>query len=172
MHAWIRRLIAILEIGGGFMGFVLMLLSRQWNINKPVYDWILFIFFIFVFLFGIVSGLALLEKPQLGSALSAAYQALQIPVISSPLLTYELFSGLQLGFGWSKGRYVFLYGFGARSILVFWKRTAPWLIGVNTLALFFFIYLLIQFLPNIKSTSASGETINHANNVQPIEKSI
>lgn len=160
MDRWIKRLIAVLEIGGGFMGITIMLLSHRWNMNVPVHVWILFVWFTFLFLFGIVSGLALLEKPQLGSALSAVYQAFQIPIVSSPLVTYELLSGLQLGFGWLYGRPAVVFEFGARSTLVFWKHTDQWLIGINMLALFFLVYLLFQLRPKVKATEPSSTNIN------------
>jgi len=97
MNKWVKYLLIVLEVGGGFAGIATMFISQQWNMSMPIYAWIGFIFVGFMFLFGIVAGLALIDSPQLGAALSAVYQALQIPVISSPLLTYEFLSGLRIG---------------------------------------------------------------------------
>ena len=113
MNKWIKYFLIVLEVGGGFAGISIMFIFQQWNTGTSHYFWWAFsIYVVFLFLFGIVAGLALVEKPQLGAALSAVYQALQILVISSPLLTYEFFSGLQLGVGWAKGRLAFFVEYG------------------------------------------------------------
>lgn len=154
MNRWIRCFLIVLEVGGGFMGISLTLLMPEWD-SVPPEALILAVCFSFVQIFGIFSGLALVEKPQLGIALSAIYQAIQIPVISSPLVSYSFVSGLQLGAGWLEGRPVLLSEFGARGTFFLFRRTDPWLIGVNILALALFIYLLFQLLP--KSEVAASE---------------
>ena len=125
-----------------------------------IYAWIGSIFVGFMFLFGIVAGLALIDSPQLGTALSAVYQAIQIPFMSSPLLTYEFLSGLRIGVGWFKGRPAFLFGFGARCTFFLFRRLDSWLIGVNALALALFVYLLLQLLPKTKATEPSSTNTN------------
>jgi hypothetical protein len=144
MRKCIIYFLIVIEVGGGFMGIWSLLILTQWNTSRPAYVWIFPICVGFLFLFGIVAGLAFVERPQLGAALSAVYQALQIPVVSSPLLTYKLLSGVQLGVGWQEGRVVVLFEFGARSTFVLLRHTDPWGIGVNVLALVLFVYLLLQ----------------------------
>lgn len=149
-------MLIVLEVGGGFAGISMIFILQQWNTSMPIYAWIGFIFVGFMFLFGIVAGLALVEKPQLGAVLSAVYQAIQIPVMSSPLLTYEFLSGLRIGIGWFKGSPAFLFGFGARCTFFLSRRSDSWLIGVNALALFLFVYLLLQLIPKVKADEPSS----------------
>jgi hypothetical protein len=161
MNKWIKYLLIVLEVGGGFAGISMMFIFQQWRASTSHYFWWVFsIYVCFLFLFGIVAGLALVERPQVGAALSAVYQSLQIPVISSPLLTYEFLSGFQLGVGWTKGSPAFFVEYGARLALQLSMRTAPWFIGINMLALAFFIYLLLQLRPKAKATEPSSISIN------------
>ena len=147
------------------MGISLTLLMPEWD-SVPPEALILAVCFSFVQLFGIFSGLALVEKPQLGIALSAVYQAIQIPVLSSPVLSYTYVSGLQLGAGWLEGRPAVLYEFGTRSTLFLFRRTDPWLIGVNILALALFIYLLFQLLPKSEVAASQKQPPTSSNTGQ------
>lgn len=160
MRKCIIYFLIVLEVGGGFMGIWSLFVGSQMNPDIPAY----FCFFPLcigaLFLFGIVAGLAFMEKPQLGTALSAIYQALQIPVMSSPLLTYTLISGLQIGVGWLEGRPVVLSEFGARSTFFILRHTDPWGIGINVLALFLFVYLLFQLRSKVKATKPNSTSIN------------
>lgn len=96
MNRWIRRLLLVAEIGGGFLGLALVLHTLM---AKPVNTVTAVVSAIFsgLFLFGIIAGLALVERPALGLRLSAVYQALQVPVFASPLVTYLFMSGLMVG---------------------------------------------------------------------------
>ena len=149
----------VLEVGGGFAGISVLIVSLM-NTGIEASNWIFPIISGAMFLFGIVAGLALLERPQLGAAMSAVYQALQIPVVSSPLITYTLLSGLRLGVGWFKGRPAFLFEFGARCTFFLFRRSDPWIIGVNVLALVLFVYLLSQLQPKSKTTEPSSKNTN------------
>lgn len=126
----------------------------------PAYGWIFPILSGAMFLFGIVAGLAFMERLQLGIAMSAVYQAFQIPILSSPLLTYKFYSGLQIGVGWLEGRPVFWSEFGARSTLFILRYNDPWIIGVNVLALALFVYLLLQLRPKAKTNEPSSTSTN------------
>jgi hypothetical protein len=165
MNKWMKYFIIVLEVGGGFTGISVMFIFQQWKtITSQYLGWIFSICVIFLFLFGIVAGLALIEKPQLGTVLSAVYQVLQIPVISSPLLAYEFFSGLQLGVGCAKGGLALFVEYGARFALQFSIGAAPWSIGVNVLALALFVFLLLHLQLDTNVAVPSGETTNTAIN--------
>jgi len=160
MNKWVKYLLIVLEVGGGFSGILLILILQQWNPSIPEHAGFFYIFCIsLLFLFGIVAGLALVERPELGSALSVFYQALQIPVVSSRLLTYEFLSGLQVGVGWQEGKPAVFFEFGSRLALGFMMRTAPYpgMIGVNMLALVLFVYLLLKLRPKAKCIATCGE---------------
>ena len=154
-------MLIVLEVGGGFMGFSVLIVSLM-NTGIPASSWIFPILILTgaMFLFGIVAGLALLERPRFGVTMSAVYQAFQIPILSSPLLTYTLVSGLQIGVGWFKVRLALFFEFGARCTFFLFRRSDPWIIGVNMLALALFVYLLLQLLPKQKTTGPSSTSTN------------
>jgi len=145
----------VLEIGGGFAGISILAASQQWSSGVPTQVWVLSGLFGLLFFFGIVAGLALAESRRLGTALSAVYQGLQIPVVSSPALTYSFFSGIELRVGWWRNRPVCLTGLGARCTF-FLTHSYPWGIGVNVLALGLFVYLLVQLAKSPKAGNGSG----------------
>jgi len=144
MNKWVRRVLIVLEIGGGFTGFSVMLTSLTGDVNLPAYAVTGLGLFACVFLFGIVSGLTLVDNSDIGVVLSAVYQLVQIPIVSSSWVAYRLFSGVQIAILWSAGRAAFTFDCGARSFLA-WMHGEPLQIGINVLALGLFLYLLREF---------------------------
>ncbi len=142
MNRWVRRILIVLEVGGGFMGFSMMLVSLKGGVSMPAHAVIGFGVFACAFLFGIFSGLTLVDKPKMGVLLSAVYQMIQIPIVSSSWITYNLYSGAQIGIHWSEGKLAVTFHCGARSFFA-WEHGEPVQIGVNVLALGLFIYLLM-----------------------------
>ncbi len=142
MNRWVRRILIVLEIGGGFTGFSVVLLSLKQNLGMPTHIVTSLGVFACAFLFGVFSGLTLVDKPKMGVLLSAVYQMIQIPIVSSPWVAYKLFSGVQIGIHWSEGKLGVTFDCGARSFFA-WEHGEPVQIGVNVLALGLFIYLLM-----------------------------
>jgi hypothetical protein len=92
MNAWFRRLLLILTIGGGFVGIVSTITFFP-EANKVI-AYIMLGAFIVLYGYGIFVGLKLSESPApLGHL--RVYFALQIPLISSPVVAYRFCSGLQ-----------------------------------------------------------------------------
>lgn len=141
MNRWIRRILIVLEVGGGFAGLVMILESLQRGANMPAHAVIGFAVFACVFLFGVVSGLALVDRPGIGIVLSAVYQAVQIPIVSSSWVAYRLHSGAQIGILWSGRKAALLFNCGSRFNLA-WMPGDALHVGVNVLALGLLIYLL------------------------------
>ena len=146
MRKCIFYFLIVLEVGGGFLGTLTVIAKTPWSKSMPAHIWIFAIHACFMFLLGIIAGLAFVEKPRLGIALSAVYQALQIPVMLSPLLSYKFIVGLLLGIGLSNGKPVVLAESGASITVMLFKSANECLIGVNILALFLFLYLLFIFI--------------------------
>lgn len=140
MNKWVKNLLLLFEIGGGLFSLGLIahvLLSVEQAASSVLIN----LAFALVFIFGIAAGVTLITKPRLGLLLSIIFQAIQIPIITTSAVAYSMFSGAtfhayfgQRGFG----TYLF---FGGR--YYFWLNSGePWLVGVNFIALFFFICLL------------------------------
>jgi hypothetical protein len=141
MNKWVRRILVMLEVGGGFMGLSLMLVSLKSATDMPAGAMIGFSLFTCLFLLGIISGLALADKSRIGIVLSAIYQTAQIPIVSSSSVSYKFFSGAQIGLQWWEAGPRITYDWGARSYLG-WMHGDPLQIGINVLALSLLAYLL------------------------------
>ena len=149
----------VLEVGGGFAGLTMLLMEHPWRANIPLNMRIFSALFGILYIFGIVAGLTLVEWSRLGIRLSLIYQALQIPVISSPLITYELFSGLQIGLGCREDKFFILCQVGSRIVLYVMRKNL-WGIGINVLALALFVYLLLQIRPKTKDVELHSTSTN------------
>ncbi|UCC21790.1 MAG: hypothetical protein JSW23_08225 [Planctomycetota bacterium] len=152
MNKWFTRLIIILQIGGGFAGVVSIAPNFVSTDSTPL-SFVLNTIFTGLFLFGIVAGLSLIEKPKLGLLLSQVYQAVQIPAIASSVLVYTLSSGLtaclliqqggDIGCNLNLGvQYRFMLFSGV-----------PWGFGINIPPLIFFIILHKAQLQKTQSQS-------------------
>jgi len=133
MNAWFRRLLLILTIGGGFVGVAVTI---QFFLHaNTVIAYILALAFLGLYGYGIFVGFKLSE----GSAPLRhlrLYFALQVPLISSPFITYRFCSGLQatvaiiqpgLRWGWD-------WRLGSEWQFVI-HSSAPWGVGINLVAL-------------------------------------
>ena len=140
MNKSLKIILLIMQIGGGLLGIGLigrtLLTKRLTQTTVTIH-----IAFILVFLFGIIAGIALVKKAKLGLWLSAIFQAIQIPILIGPSVTYVLFSGACFNLYWQVTGFGFNLLFGSRyyfSIL----SGESWMAGINVLALALFILLV------------------------------
>ena len=141
MNKYIVYLLLILEVGGGFTGFSVILFSQPWNknINPFMYTGASLLF-----IFGIFAGLALIKESRCGIVSSAIYQALQVPFISSNVISYNILSGFKLIVGVLRGMPYVTFDIGARFTLAFGGETDSWAFGINLISLILFVYLILQ----------------------------
>jgi hypothetical protein len=142
MNKWMKRLLVVFQIGGSFAGLVINL---QYLVARdvPVSSAILGLIFTAIFVFGIIAGVALIENERAGIVLSRIFQGMQIPFLSSGIIVYKFSCGLgfyliRLEMGMGHDHW---FGFGCHYALHLF-RESPWAIGVNVVALVFFIYLV------------------------------
>lgn len=162
MSKWIRRILLVLQIGGGFTGIAVLVLSGNFCSQAPVSTRMVATVLSLLFSLGIIGGLALAEEKRAGVRLSAIYQLLQVPIVSSPLLTWRLMSGLELSVIWWKHEAVFNGRLGAHAVFTF-RRPDPWGIGVNLLPLAIFVYLLWT-LRKREETGCNSVHLEHSAN--------
>ena len=131
MNAWFRRLLLILTIGGGFVG-ITVTIQFFLHANKAI-AYIVAVAFLGLYRYGIFVGFKLSEGSVPLRHLRL-YFALQVPLISSPLITYRFCSGLQAtvaiiqqGFRWD-------WRLGSAWQFVI-HSSAPWGVGINLVAL-------------------------------------
>jgi len=140
MNKSLRIILLVLQLGGSLLGTSLIgqsLLTK----HLPQTAVIIHIAFIFVFLFGIVAGVALVRKPKLGLWLSAVFQAMQIPIVIMPAAAYVLASGACFNLYRHATGFGFNFLFGSRYYFSV-HNSEPWMAGINFLALVLFILLV------------------------------
>jgi hypothetical protein len=92
MNPWMKRLLLILEIGGGFVGLSVILLNVMEGQFAGGAFFVAAVFAL-VYCYGIGAGLVLAENLHLGILLSLIYQLIQIPIVRSADLFYLFSSG-------------------------------------------------------------------------------
>ena len=140
MNKSLKIILLILQIGGGLLGLGLIgqsLMTKQLTFTTVI----IHIAFVFVFLFGIAAGAALLRKRKLGLWLSAVFQAMQIPVITTSLESYTLFSGACFNLYRHSSGFGFHVLVGSRYYFSI-HNAESWMAGINFLAFVLFILLV------------------------------
>jgi len=140
MNKSLKTIVLIMQIGGGLLGLGLIgrsILTEQLTHTAVI----IHIAFIFVFLFGIAAGVALVKRPKLGLWLSAVFQAMQIPIVIMPAAAYVLVSGACLNLYRHATGIGFNFLFGSRYYFSIHSGES-WMAGINVLALVLFILLV------------------------------
>jgi len=133
MNKWLRRILLINQIGGGLIG--LMTITNVFSFGRVTATTVvLAIIWAALFCLGIVAGLALVEKPRLGLRLSLIYQAIQVPMLISPLITYAFASGFTIAARLRQGSNLLVnFNFGGQFSLELFQDH-PWGFGINLVA--------------------------------------
>lgn len=95
MKLWQRRVIGVLMLAGSASGLAIIVLTVS-RLQLDPATGLIFLAFFAVFVYGIVVGVLMLRQHRSGSALALPFWLLQIPVLQSKWLTYELFTGLKV----------------------------------------------------------------------------
>jgi len=160
MNKFIVYLLVILEVGGGFMGFSVILAFQPWSKNMNAFQWSACIGACFLFIFGIIAGLALIKESRYGIVSSAIYQVFQVPFILSNVISYNVLSGVKLVVGVLGGMPYVTIDIGARSTIIFNRQTDSWGFGINLIALILFVYLISQLRTKHSVNESSESTEN------------
>lgn len=141
MNRWIKRLLVLLQIGGGYTGLCISL-NSLFSLGCIDAEAISCIAFVLMYLFGIICGYLMIENEFVGIRYSMLYQLVQIASISTPLVTYVFSSGAMFNFVWENGNIGFHYEIGSMFKFCLYKD-APLAMSVNILPSLFFIFLLV-----------------------------
>ncbi len=141
IHKWLKRLISVLEIGGGFLGLVICL-STLFSSSGSLPEVVVSLVFSGVFIFGIIAGVCLIEDRKSGTILSLLFQAIQIFRLSSGLITFSFGSGFVFSLVIVNGQFNLEFNLGSQFFLSLFQDNAPFGFGINLISLFFFLYLL------------------------------
>lgn len=94
MKAWLRLTLITMTVGGGFAGFAGTLQSLFNSPGASTLKLVLIFIFACLYVFVTVSGLLFVNDPRRTGPLVAAL-ALQVPWISSSLITYKFAAGFE-----------------------------------------------------------------------------
>ena len=145
MRLILFRLIAILEVAGGFYGMAYWLprLLAFGPLRTAAIGLIAFALYAFV----LVAGVLLLENSERGIRLSSIAQLLQLPLIATPILSYALHCGafLDLFFAlhWPTRPEV-SWQLGSQRFMLEFYGPAVSHLGVNVLALLSWLVLKLR----------------------------
>lgn len=135
---WARRIIALLEIGGGAIGMVALASAPS---QTGLGGKIILCCGAAYFLFGILSGLLLAESRPRGVICSQAYQFLQILNFTTPVISYLAMSGAYVGLSIKEAGFDIQAYLGTNFRFTFLRGDSPWSVGINLLAIVAFVWL-------------------------------
>ncbi len=137
MNTWIKRIHLVFTIGGGFTGFVVSLTALPSALGQKVAAVVLVSTCAAFYVYAIVLGVRMAEGRASRSHLLWFY-GLQLLVVSSPLIAYQLSSGAHFNLGFIGSSFNWNAQLGANYSVTL-LQNAPWGIGVNLIALTMFL---------------------------------
>lgn len=139
----------------GVNGFAVTLQSLLARESRPAAQHVLIVFILALFILVTVSGLVFVHNPR-HTALMVVSLALQVPLLSSPIMAYRLAAGCQVFVGFVGGRVTGGFTVGSECVISVMQQL-PCGVGVNVCALVLLILLL----------RATGTRNLEARSVQP-----
>lgn len=153
MNTRLNRVIAIWEVVGGFLGIIVSIWYLFVNVVTPI-NLLIYAIFIGLYVLSGVAGLFLWKNQRRGISWSILIQALQIPVVTSPvliylfalplaivLMLYGVFTGPETSMGFHV-QVLFLPDWSLR----FGGTEGQFVLGVNVVALICLVYLSSHLL--------------------------
>lgn len=163
MKTWLRLLLVLISVGGGFAGVAVM--AGAFVTVTGATRWIAVVGGL-LYAFIAASGLIFVHDSRRTGPLLVG-MALQVPWVSSPVFVYQLFAGCGVGVGivadnigtpslWIRINTETTYIGSMAELRLF--ESAPWRLGVNLVALV--LLILVWRARSKKSTLPSTETPN------------
>jgi len=140
MKTWLRWLLIVLSVGGGFTGIAVTFEALFRN-EASLGVWLACGFAILLYMFVVVSGLIFADSPTRTLPLVAAL-IIQIPWVSSPIFDYGFCAGFRISAGLLDGKIVLNGRLGSYFEIFFFGSSHPWGVGINFFALLVLILLL------------------------------
>jgi hypothetical protein len=137
VNSWLRRLLIILTVGGGFTGvaFTVQFFAK----TDKAFGYLILVGFIVLYGWGVFIGIKLSEGPApLGHL--RAYFAFQIPFILSPIYVYRFCSGFHFTIALIQSGLQWDFRLGSEMQFAFLSQ-APWGFGINLFAVAIIVLL-------------------------------
>ena len=158
MTTWLRWLIVITQVGGGFTGIAITLGYLQNSGSTPPSGLIIPVGFIGLYLFVILAGALFAHDERRTRLLRAAFW-LQIPLISSPIIAWGFSAGFSLNLtliGSELGANFWLGSFWQ----FFLFGELPWGVGINLFAVLMLFLLGRTQVPQAESAPSVAAQID------------
>ena len=142
MKPWQRRILAILTLGGSFLGGVLSLGYLSAN-TIPVRDKFFVLISVAMYSWGVWCGTLLLESRDGAIAANRTFWAIQIPYLTSPIAGYIFASGafLYVTFQPFALRFDYLFLLGSKFEFSLLQPAKSFVVGINVLAAGVYLFL-------------------------------
>lgn len=139
MTTWLRMVLVLILVGGGFMGFSITSVAIVGGQTEGVSAKAVMAFLAAIYIFIVWAGLEFVQDPNRRILLYAAL-GLQTVWCSTPLLTYQLWGGANLNLGLLGWKVQAGASFGAGCYLTFFQPTTIGF-GVNLVAIALLVLL-------------------------------
>jgi hypothetical protein len=93
MNIWFRRLFLLVSIGGGFSGFAVTAV-QVFQADRPIFYYVVCLAACAAYAFGVFAGMKFIEEEEEGLSLLSWYHLIQIPILASPVFSYQFTSGI------------------------------------------------------------------------------
>ncbi|GGW76788.1 hypothetical protein [Alteromonas halophila] len=144
INLWFVRFIAIVSIGGCFIGLTTII--NHLMQPQDIFSYLIFAIFFVVFIVGIAVAVRLIESRSVAALTdNRNFWAIQIVFFSSPIMAYQLTNGLLINF-WITHTDGLQHGLmiGSAFSLNFLNTNQPWALGINLVALAITGYLQVS----------------------------
>jgi hypothetical protein len=168
MKSWLRLTLITVTVGGGFTGVAITLQALLERQGQPPLYYVFMLAFLALFAFVTVSGLVFVHHPERTGPMIVTL-ALQIPWVSSPIITYKLAAGFQVSVALIGGRFAGGFRLGSDFQINFFQQL-PWGAGINLFALALLV-LLLRATPMpkaLQSTAATSGSSTAPSNTVPL----
>ncbi len=139
LFRWSKRLHLVLTVGGGFLGFCNIVQAIASDHDRQAAEWVIVLIFAFLYFFGVVCGLRYNEGSDRWRPL-LVYYLIQIPMFTSPSLSYFFTSAFSLAFGLWGGTVGLNGGLGSTWMFTI-HHMQPWGIAINLVPLLLLLSL-------------------------------
>jgi hypothetical protein len=155
MKIWPRRILGVLGIGGGAVGFVACV-TKLLGATQLVH-WAIYVVFGSLYAWGAWCGVKLMESQPNALRYNRRFWLIQIPALNSPLLGYSLASGFHLTLSLSLTPFNLGFSCQVGSAFNFsllqWDQ--PLSLGVNVVAYGIYLWLAHGF-PDVPVTAVQS----------------
>lgn len=140
MNKWVKWVLILLQLGGGFAGLCISIGSLI-NLECDIFETSIYVIFSLLYSYGIFCSYLLIESKSRGTQLSLLYQLMQVLSIKSSLFSYLFTSGAMVSVNFRIEGVSVGYKIGS-AFEVALHAVDPFIVSVNLIPLFMIMLML------------------------------